>query len=92
MLKGSDSYHTFVEVINFQGLISNHNTLQLIYLRLQKLHNGRFCLNPNILKNPKMSFNGQPNMVFSKIISFTCDYYLKLDILNPMNLFFGSNG
>jgi hypothetical protein len=27
-------------------------------------------------------------MFFSKIISFTCDLHLKLDILNPLNLIF----
>jgi len=35
-----------------------------------------------------MSFNGQPNMFLGKIISFTCDLHLKLDILNPLNIFF----
>ncbi len=43
-------------------------------------------------KNPKMSFNGQPNMFFGKIISCTCDLHLKLGILNPLNNFFLSNG
>jgi hypothetical protein len=33
-----------------------------------------------ILKNPKMSFNGQSNMFFGKIVSYTCDLHLKLDI------------
>ncbi len=42
-----------------------------------------------ILENPKMSFNQQPNMFFGKI---TCDMHLKLDILNPLNIFFLSNG
>jgi hypothetical protein len=32
------------------------------------------------IENPKMSFNGQPNMFFDKIISYTCDMHLKLDI------------
>jgi hypothetical protein len=41
-----------------------------------------------ILENPKMSFNGQPNMFFGKIISYTCDLQLKLNILNPFNIFF----
>jgi len=40
-----------------------------------------------IPKNPKMSFNGQPNMFFGKIISFTCDLHLNLDNLNPFNIF-----
>jgi len=46
----------------------------------------------NIQKNPKMGFNGQPNMFFGMFISFTCDLYLKLDILNPLNITFLSNG
>jgi hypothetical protein len=37
------------------------------------------------IENPKMSFNGQPNI--SKIISCTC-LHLKLDILNPLNIIF----
>jgi hypothetical protein len=37
-------------------------------------------------KNPKMSFNRQPNMFFGKIISCTCDLHLKLNILNPLNI------
>jgi len=41
-----------------------------------------------ILENPKMNFNGQLNMFFGKIISCTCDLYLKLDILNPLNIIF----
>jgi len=45
-----------------------------------------------IPENPKMSFNGQPNMFFGKIISYTYDLHLKLDILNPLNIFFWSNG
>jgi hypothetical protein len=43
-------------------------------------------------KNPKMSFNGQPNMFFGMFISFICDLHLKLDILNPLNINFLSNG
>jgi len=43
-------------------------------------------------KNPKMSFNGQPNLFFGKIIFCTCDLHLKLDILNPLNIIFLSNG
>jgi hypothetical protein len=39
-----------------------------------------------------MSFNGQQDMFFSKIISCTCDLHLKLDILNPLNIMFLSNG
>jgi hypothetical protein len=39
-----------------------------------------------------MSLNRQLNMFFGKIISFTCDLHLKLDILNPLNLMFLSNG
>ncbi len=35
-----------------------------------------------------MSFNGQPNMFFGKIISCTCELHLKLDILNPLNIMF----
>jgi len=38
--------------------------------------------------NPKMSFNRQLNMFFGKIIFFTCDLHLKLDILNPLNTMF----
>ncbi len=34
-----------------------------------------------------MSFDGQPNMFFGKIISCTCDLHLKLDILNLLNFF-----
>jgi hypothetical protein len=45
-----------------------------------------------ILENPKMCFNQQPNMFFGKIISYTCDLHLKLDILNPLNIFKISNG
>jgi hypothetical protein len=41
MSKGYDFYDTFVVVVNFGGLIGNHNMSQLIYLRLQKLHNTR---------------------------------------------------
>jgi hypothetical protein len=44
-----------------------------------------------IPENP-MSFNGQPNMFFGKIISCTCDLHLKLDILNPLNIIFYLNG
>jgi hypothetical protein len=40
---------------------------------------------------PKMSFNGQLNMFSGKIISYTCDLHLKLDILNPLNIIFWSN-
>jgi hypothetical protein len=40
MLKGFDSYDTFV-VVNFGGLIGNHDKSQLIYLKLQKLHDTR---------------------------------------------------
>jgi hypothetical protein len=39
-----------------------------------------------------MSFNGQPNMFFGKIISYTYDLHLKLEILNPLNIYFLSNG
>jgi hypothetical protein len=35
-----------------------------------------------------MSFNEQPNMFFGKIISYTCDLHLKLDILNLWKFFF----
>jgi hypothetical protein len=35
-----------------------------------------------------MSFNGQLNMFFGMLISFTCDLHLKLDILNPLNIIF----
>jgi hypothetical protein len=41
-----------------------------------------------ILENPNMSFNGQLNMFFGMFISFTCDLHIKLDILNPLNIFF----
>jgi hypothetical protein len=39
-----------------------------------------------------MSFNGQLNMFFGKIISCTCDLHLKLNILNPLNIIVLSNG
>ncbi len=42
-----------------------------------------------VLENPKMSFNGQQNMFFDKIISCTCDLHVKIDILN---IIFLSNG
>jgi hypothetical protein len=45
-----------------------------------------------IPKNPKIGFNGQPNMFFGMFISFTCNLHLKLDILNPLNIIFLSNG
>jgi hypothetical protein len=45
-----------------------------------------------IPKIPKMSFNGQPNMFFGKIIFYTCDMHWKLDILNPLKIIFLSNG
>jgi hypothetical protein len=45
-----------------------------------------------ILENPKMSFNGQLNMFFNKIISCTCDLHLKVDNLNPLNIIFWLNG
>jgi hypothetical protein len=45
-----------------------------------------------ILENPKVSFNGQPNIFFGMFISFTCDLDLKLHILNPLNIIFLSNG
>jgi len=44
-----------------------------------------------IPENLKMSFNGQSNMFFGKIISYTCDLHLKLNILNPLNIIFLSN-
>jgi hypothetical protein len=37
-----------------------------------------------ILENPKMSFNGQPNMFFGKIISFTCDLPSKARQFEPI--------
>jgi len=39
-----------------------------------------------------MDFNGQLNMFFGMIISFTYDLHQKLDILNPLNIIFLSNG
>jgi hypothetical protein len=45
-----------------------------------------------IPKNPKMIFNGQPNVFFGMFISYRCDLHLKLDILNPLNIIFLSNG
>jgi hypothetical protein len=39
-----------------------------------------------------MSFNGQLKKFFSKIFSGTCDLHLKLDILDPLNIIFLSNG
>jgi hypothetical protein len=41
MSKASYSYDTLVVVINFGGLIGNHNISQLIYLKLQNLHGTR---------------------------------------------------
>jgi len=41
-----------------------------------------------IPKNPKMSFNGQPNMFFGMFVSFTCDLHIRQDILNPLNIIF----
>jgi hypothetical protein len=35
-----------------------------------------------------MSFNWQPNIFFGKIISYTCDLHLKLNFLNPLNIYF----
>jgi len=40
----------------------------------------------------KMSFNGQLNMFFDKIISYTSDLHFKQNILNPLNIMFWSNG
>jgi hypothetical protein len=43
------------------------------------------------VKNPlksQMNFNGQPNMFFGNIISYTCNLHLKLNILNPLDIFF----
>ncbi len=45
-----------------------------------------------IPNNLKMSFNELPNMFFGKIISYTCDLHLKLNILNPLNIILLSNG
>jgi len=45
-----------------------------------------------IPKTPKMSFNGQLNMFFDKIISYTCDLHLKLYILKQLNIIILSNG
>jgi hypothetical protein len=45
-----------------------------------------------IPKSRKMSFNGQSNMFLGKIISCTCDLYVKLNILNPLNIIVLSNG
>jgi len=39
-----------------------------------------------------MNFNGQSTMFFGKIISYTYDLHLKLDILNPLNIIFLLNG
>jgi hypothetical protein len=39
-----------------------------------------------------MNFNWQQNMFFDKIISYTCDMHLKLNILNPLNIIILSNG
>jgi hypothetical protein len=39
-----------------------------------------------------MTFSGQPNMFFGMFISYTCELHLKLDILNPFNTIFLSNG
>jgi len=48
--------------------------------------------NIKISKNLKLSFNGQPNILFSKIICYTCDLHLKLNILNLSNIMFSPNG
>jgi len=45
--------------------------------------NEYFGLMLKMQKNPKMNFNGQPNMSFGNIISYTCDLHLKLDIFEP---------
>jgi len=47
-----------------------------------------FLFNAKNAESPKMNFNGQPNMFISMFISFTCDLHLKLNILNPLNIFF----
>ncbi len=39
-----------------------------------------------------MNFHGQPNIFFGKIIQYTCDLHPKLDILNPLDIIFLSNG
>ncbi len=39
-----------------------------------------------------MSFNRQPNMFFGTFIFFTCDLHLKIDIFDPLNIIFLSNG
>jgi hypothetical protein len=40
-----------------------------------------------------MSFNQQPYIFFGMFISYKCDgLHLKLDILNPLNISFQSNG
>jgi len=41
-----------------------------------------------IVENPKVTFNGQPNMFFDMFIFYTCDLHLKLNILNPLNTIF----
>jgi len=45
-----------------------------------------------IPENPKMNFNGQPNMFFDKNLSCTCDLHLKQKFLNPFEHNFLSNG
>jgi hypothetical protein len=48
-----------------------------------------------IPENHEMSFNGQPNMFFGMFISCTFplnDLHLKLNIFNPLNIIFLSNG
>jgi len=40
------------------------------------------------MKKSQVSFNGEPNMFFGKIVSCTCDLHLKLDILNSSNTIF----
>jgi hypothetical protein len=39
-----------------------------------------------------MNFNGQPNKFFCNIILGKCDLHIKLDILNPLNIYILSNG
>jgi hypothetical protein len=45
-----------------------------------------------IPENPKMNINGQPNIFLAMFISCMGDLHLKLNIFNPLNIIFLSNG
>jgi hypothetical protein len=45
-----------------------------------------------IIKIPKISFNGQTHIFLARLLLAHVIYALKLDILNPLNIFLLSNG